>query len=223
LPRHPDGYLPVFVGDLADRGPDSPAVLKLATRLVAAGLALFAPGNHDDKLFRYLKGSNVTRTHGLDRTIAQLEALPEAEWKQLTSDVLAYLATAPTHLVLDDGKLVVAHAGIRSEWIGQHHASVKSFTLYGDVRGFEPGTNKPIRHDWASEYAGAAFVAYGHTPSPVLDWHEDAATGRRFVSLPIVNGRLISTRVACSVAPDRAPLPGTGTVFGPGTGDLCGT
>lgn len=188
LPRHPDGYIPVFVGDLADRGPNSPAVLKLATRLVAAGLALFAPGNHDDKLFRFLKGANVTRTHGLDLTIAQWQALPESERNTLTADILTYLATAPTHLVLDDDKLVVAHAGIRDEWIGQHHASVKSFTLYGDVRGFEPGTNKPIRHDWASEYAGSAFITYGHTPAPVLDWQTDEATGRRYVNLPIVNG-----------------------------------
>ncbi len=188
LPRHPEGRIPVFVGDLADRGPDSPAVLKLACRLVAAGLALFAPGNHDDKLFRFLKGANVTRTHGLDLTIAQWDALPEAERNTLTTDILTYLATAPTHLVLDDGKLVVAHAGIRDEWIGQHHASVKSFTLYGDVRGFEPGTNKPIRHDWASEYVGQAFIAYGHTPSPVLNWQTDEATGRRYVRLPITNG-----------------------------------
>ncbi len=187
LPRHPDGRVPVFVGDLADRGPDSPAVLKLACHLVATGLALFAPGNHDDKLFRFLKGANVTRTHGLDLTIAQWDALPLAERDALTTDILTYLAPAPTHLVLDNGHLIVAHAGIREEWVGQHHASVKSFTLYGDVRGFEPGTNKPIRHDWAGEYVGAAFIAYGHTPRPDLDWQTDPETGRRFVAVPVVN------------------------------------
>lgn len=186
LPRHPDGRIPVFVGDLADRGPKSPMVLRLAARLVAAGLALFAPGNHDDKLFRYLNGSKVTHTHGLDLTIEQLNALGDKR-AELAADVLTYLATAPTHLVLDNGKLVVAHAGIRAEWIGEHHASVKAFTLYGDVRGFEPGTNKPLRHDWASEYDGAAFIAYGHTPAPMLNWTTDAATGRRFVAVPMVN------------------------------------
>ena len=187
LPRHGDGRVPVFVGDLADRGADSPAVLRLAARLVAAGLGLFAPGNHDDKLFRYLNGAKVTQTHGLDVTAAQLAALPAEECAALTGNVLTYLATAPTHLLLDGGKLVVAHAGIRAEWIGQHHAAVKSFTLYGDVRGFEPGTGKPIRHDWASEYVGAAFVAYGHTPAPVLTWATDAVTGRQYVDVPVVN------------------------------------
>lgn len=187
LPRHPAGYLPVFVGDLADRGPDAPGVLRLAARLVAAGAGLFTPGNHDDKLFRLLRGANVTRTHGLDLTEAQLAALPPANRETLTTDVLTYLAPAPTHLVLDEGKLIVAHAGIRPEMVGRHDAAVKSFTLYGDVRGFEPGSNKPIRYDWASEYAGGAFIAYGHTPAPRLLWQTDAATGRRFVAVPFVN------------------------------------
>lgn len=187
LPRHPAGRLPVFVGDLADRGPDSPAVLRLACRLVAAGLGLFAPGNHDDKLFRMLKGSKVSRTHGLDLTEAQLAELLPAERDRLTTEVLTYLAAAPSHLVLDEGRLVVAHAGIREEMIGQRDGAVKSFTLYGDVRGFEPGTNKPIRHDWAQEYRGNAFIAYGHTPKPTLDWEKDEATGRHFVAIPFVN------------------------------------
>ena len=170
LPRHPDGRIPVFVGDLADRGPNSVAVLQTATRMVAAGAALFAPGNHDDKLFRLLKGSNVQRTHGLDGTEKQLEALPAEERARLRDDILTYLSTAPTHLILDDGKLVIAHAGIREDLIGQTGGRVREFTLYGDVRGFEPGTNKPIRHDWAADYHGSALIAYGHTPQDELRW-----------------------------------------------------
>lgn len=170
LPRHPDGRIPVFVGDLADRGPNSVAVLQTVTRMVAAGAALFAPGNHDDKLFRLLRGSNVQRTHGLDGTENQLNALPDTERVQLRDDILTYLATAPTHLVLDGGQFIVAHAGIREDLIGHTGGRVREFTLYGDVRGFEPGTNKPIRHDWAADYHGPALIAYGHTPQDELRW-----------------------------------------------------
>ncbi|MGC4045997.1 MAG: metallophosphoesterase [Armatimonas sp.] len=46
-----EGRLQVFVGDLADRGPDSPGALRLAVELVAAQAGLFVPGNHDAKLF----------------------------------------------------------------------------------------------------------------------------------------------------------------------------
>jgi len=44
---HPEGRRLVFLGDLTDRGPDSPAVLALVQRLVDAGLAQCVLGNHD--------------------------------------------------------------------------------------------------------------------------------------------------------------------------------
>ena len=168
LPRHPGGRIPVFVGDLADRGPDSPHVLQTVSAMVASGLALFAPGNHDDKLFRMLKGNKVTRSHGLELTEAQMDALPLAEREALTTDILTYLAAAPPYLVLDEGRLIVAHAGMRTEFLGRTDGQVKQFTLYGDVRGFEPGTNKPIRYDWAGEYVEDALIAYGHTPQETV-------------------------------------------------------
>ena len=70
---HPDRRA-VFVGDLVDRGPDSPGVLRLVMGMVAAGTALSVPGNHEDKLLRALRGRNVKRRHGLETTLAQLEA-----------------------------------------------------------------------------------------------------------------------------------------------------
>ncbi len=163
LPVHPQGRIPVFVGDLTDRGPDSPKVLRLVVEMVAADRALFVPGNHDDKLFRMLKGNKVTRSHGLDLTEQQLKELPEVEQSALTTDTMTYLAGAPPYLILDEGKLVVAHAGIREEMIGRYDGQVRQFTLYGDVRGFEE-SGRPIRHDWAQEYEGSALIAYGHTP-----------------------------------------------------------
>jgi protein phosphatase len=163
MPVHPQGRIPVFVGDLTDRGPDSPKVLRLAVEMVASDRALFVPGNHDDKLFRMLKGNKVSRNNGLDLTEEQLNELSVSDRAALTTDVLTYLAAAPPYLVLDSGKLVVAHAGIRAEMIGRYDGQVRQFTLYGDVRGFEP-SGRPIRFDWAQEYEGSVLVAYGHTP-----------------------------------------------------------
>lgn len=190
LPVHPDGRIPVFVGDLADRGPDSPRVLRTAASLVAAGEALFAPGNHDDKLFRMLRGRNVTRSHGLDLTEKQLAALPAEARSALEGDILTYLAAAPPYLVLDGGRLVVAHAGIRENLIGQTGEHVREFTLYGDVRGFEPGANKPIRYDWAQEYAGSALIVYGHTPIPALSWARNDAGQPLHVEIPFRNNTI---------------------------------
>ena len=50
---HPDGRRLVFVGDLVDRGPDSPAVLRMVRELCAAGLAQCVAGNHELNLVRH--------------------------------------------------------------------------------------------------------------------------------------------------------------------------
>ncbi len=54
--RHPEGRTAVFVGDLVDRGPDSPGVLRRVMDMVASGDALCVPGNHENKLGRWLNG-----------------------------------------------------------------------------------------------------------------------------------------------------------------------
>jgi protein phosphatase len=56
---HPDGRKAVFAGDLVDRGPKTPEVLKLVMGMTAAGNAYCVPGNHDIKLMRWLSGKNV--------------------------------------------------------------------------------------------------------------------------------------------------------------------
>src|SRR5437868_7641315 len=69
----PDGRKAVFVGDLVDRGPKIPEVLRLVMRMVAEGTALCVPGNHDMKLMRKLKGRDVQMTHGLADSVQQLD------------------------------------------------------------------------------------------------------------------------------------------------------
>jgi protein phosphatase len=53
--RHPAGRRVIFLGDLVDRGPDTPGVLRLAMGMVAAGTALAVAGNHEVKLLRALR------------------------------------------------------------------------------------------------------------------------------------------------------------------------
>ena len=70
---HPEGRRAVFLGDLVDRGPDTPGVLRTVMGMVAAGSALCVPGNHDVKLMRKLRGRDVRVTHGLAESLEQLE------------------------------------------------------------------------------------------------------------------------------------------------------
>lgn len=161
----------VFVGDLVDRGPDSPGVLRLVMGMAAAGHALAVPGNHEDKLVRALRGAKVTLGHGLDKTLEQLEA----EGPEFTREVQDFARSLVSHLVLDEGKLVVAHAGLIEKYHGRASKRVRAFALYGQVSGEKDEYGLPVRYPWARDYRGAAAVLYGHTPVTEVAWINNTA------------------------------------------------
>jgi protein phosphatase len=163
---HPDGRRAVFLGDLVDRGPDTPGVLRLVMGMVAAGTALCVPGNHEDKLLRALRGRNVQISHGLAESLRQLEAEPES----FRREVEAFIDGLISHYVLDGGRLVVAHAGLSQRLQGRASARVRAFCLYGQTTGETDEYGLPVRYPWAREYRGSAMVLYGHTPVPVPEW-----------------------------------------------------
>ncbi|MGR6316545.1 polynucleotide kinase-phosphatase [Micromonospora soli] len=163
---HPAGRTAVFVGDLVDRGPDSPGVLRLVMGMVAAGHAICVPGNHEQKLLRKLRGRDVRLTHGLAETMAQLEAEPES----FVAETAAFIDGLVSHYVLDGGRLVVAHAGLKEAYHGRASGRVRSFALYGETTGETDEYGLPVRYPWARDYRGSAMVVYGHTPTPEPEW-----------------------------------------------------
>jgi polynucleotide kinase-phosphatase len=163
---HPAGRQAVFVGDLVDRGPDTPGVLRLVMGMVKAGTALCVSGNHEAKLVRALGGANVTVSHGLAESLAQLTAVPD----DFRTAAAAFMDGLISHYVLDGGKLVVAHAGLKESYHGRASRRVRSFALYGDTTGETDEYGLPVRYPWAQEYRGRAMVAYGHTPVPQAEW-----------------------------------------------------
>ena len=162
----PDRRKAIFVGDLVDRGPGIPAVLRLVMNMVQDGSALVVPGNHDMKLMRKLKGRDVQLTHGLADSVQQLEKEPPG-FKQT---VVEFLDDLVSHYVFDDGKLVVAHAGMKEEMQGRGSGKVRDFALYGETTGETDEYGLPVRYNWAAEYRGKAMVVYGHTPVAEPEW-----------------------------------------------------
>ncbi|HJQ40515.1 MAG TPA: polynucleotide kinase-phosphatase [Thermoanaerobaculia bacterium] len=159
--RHPHGRKAVFLGDLVDRGPKTPEVLELVMEMVARGDALAVPGNHDMKLMRAMNGKNVKLTHGLAESLEQLgQRTPE-----FRAGVVAFIDSLVSHYVLDDGKLVVAHAGMKQELQGRGSGAVRQFALFGETTGETDDYGLPVRYNWAADYRGRALVVYGHTPA----------------------------------------------------------
>ncbi len=164
--RHPDGRRAVYVGDLVDRGPDTPGVLRLVMGMVAAGTAFCVAGNHEAKLLKALRGKNVKRSHGLDASMEQLDA----ETEEFRATAERFIDGLISHYVLDGGRLVVAHAGLIERYHGRASGRVREFCLYGQTTGETDEYGLPVRSPWATEYRGRAVVVYGHTPVPAAEW-----------------------------------------------------
>ena len=168
--HHPNGRKVIFLGDLVDRGPRILDTIVLVQNMIKAGQAFCVVGNHDDKLLRQIQGKNVKINHGLENSIAEIDALPTETKAETTEDIQDFLESLISHYVLDDGKLVVAHAGLKQELQGRGAGAVRAFAMYGETTGEIDEFGLPVRHNWAAEYRGQAMVVYGHTPVPEPVW-----------------------------------------------------
>ncbi len=162
----PEGRTAVFVGDFTDRGPDNIRTLLVVMAMVHAGTALAVPGNHDDKLMRALRGVQVKMTNGLDRTLQELTTAGE----EVRVPVREFLESLPSHLVLDEGRLIVAHAGLPQELHGTDSPQTRDIALFGTPTGQRDQYGIKILLDWAHNYHGDAVVVWGHLPVAEAVW-----------------------------------------------------
>ena len=171
---HPDGRKLVFVGDLVDRGPDSVGVLRVVLSWVEQGRALMVPGNHDEKLYRWLQGRAVKVQGGLATTVSEWQELTVPEERLLRERFMRAMDQAPPYLWLDGGRLLVSHAGLEEVDHGRVGDAVRAFCLFGKTTGkFIEGL--PERLDWAAEYQGAPAVVHGHVPVRLAQWRNEVA------------------------------------------------
>ncbi|QQK76923.1 bis(5'-nucleosyl)-tetraphosphatase PrpE [Salicibibacter cibarius] len=163
---HPKERKLVFIGDLTDRGPDSVNVIDDVAALVNDRIAYYIPGNHCDKLYRYFLGRPVQIQHGLETTVAELHALPQASYQRIRHTFMRLFEEAPLYLPLWKNEVVAAHAGIRKKDIGRTDKAARAFVLYGDVdRNGQRAGQLPKRRDWVlKEPNGFPWIVYGHTP-----------------------------------------------------------
>jgi len=200
----------ILVGDLVDRGPDTPGVLRLVMGMVAAGDAFCVPGNHENKLLRAMRGRNVQVSHGLAESLAQLEAEP-AEFR---AQVETFIDGLISHYVLDGGRLVVSHAGLIERYQGRASGRVREFCLYGQTTGETDEYGLPVRYPWANEYRGRAMVLYGHTPVPAPEWVNNTLCldtgcvfGGRLTALRYPEREIVSVPAATVYYEPARPFP----------------
>lgn len=114
-------------------------------------LTRYVPGNHCNKLYRFFKGNPVKLMHGLETTAAEYRRLPPQKQDHIRDLFMHLYERAPLYEILHNGELVVAHAGIKAEYIGKKPVGkVKQFVLYGDITGETAPDGRPVRRDWAA-------------------------------------------------------------------------
>lgn len=210
---HPEGRKALFLGDLVDRGTRILDTVKLVRNMVEAGTAFCVPGNHENKLLRKLRGKNVRVNHGLEQTLAEIEALPNEVREPFTKELQKFLDSLISHYLLDDGRLVVAHAGMKQEMQGRGSGAVREFALYGESTGEIDEFGLPVRYNWAGEYRGEAMVVYGHTPVPEAEWLNNTIDidtgcvfGGKLTALRYPEKELVSIPAACVYCEPVKPL-----------------
>ena len=164
--RHPEGRKAFFVGDITDRGPRNLDALRLVMGMCDEGSGRCVIGNHDFKLNKWLKGRNVSQMHGLDLTVAELEKTSVTFRKQVSE----FIWDLRSHAWLADGKLVIAHAGLKEEMHGRGSGQVRNFAMFGETTGEVDEFGLPVRLEWARDYRGEADIVFGHTPMAEAEW-----------------------------------------------------
>lgn len=163
---HPEERKVVFTGDIANRGPENLGTLALVMEMVAQNNAFYIPGNHCNKLYKHFLGHDVNEENGLEKTLDELQELPEEEQNRFKERFQDLYEMSPPYLIFDDGNLVVTHGGIRDEDIGKVNEEVAQFSLHGDTN--EQDTTEdgyPIRREWPLRHQGDELIVYGHSPT----------------------------------------------------------
>jgi protein phosphatase len=211
----PKGRLLAFVGDLVDRGPAAPEVLRLAMSMVQAGTALCVAGNRDVELVRAMRGRAVKVTRGMARTMKQLAAQPE----EIRIEVVRFLRGLPSHLLLDKGRLVIAHAGLKEALQGRNSTAARTFALRGETTGEKDVFGLPVRSNWAAAYRGKALVVHGHTPVAAPRWLNNTVNidtgcvyGGHLTALRYPERETISIPAKAIYYPPRRPFPANGAI-----------
>ncbi|HEX2116308.1 MAG TPA: metallophosphoesterase [Alphaproteobacteria bacterium] len=216
------GLAVLQLGDIIDRGPDSPGAMALMLDLAARGDGMQIAGNHCDKFYRLRQGRRVEiAKSGLAMTLQQLDRRPDGE--KLARRYADYVARLP--LWLGAGAFFFVHGAFHPEMRGRRSPTVAdrhrekrlaSLALFGETSGETMADGKPVRtYRWLDQVPSGLTVCIGHdvVSTSEIIVRESAAGGRvvhldlgpdrggRIGHLDIERERLLGTAQSRSAVP----------------------
>ena len=160
----------ISVGDIVDYGPHAKSTIHLARTIAVTMDAMFIEGNHDNKIYRYLKGNDVVVSHGMVSTIKDLESddTVKENFMFLYEQMKNYINIGDTYMT---------HAAFTSSfWDGDTDSKqAKRAYLYGEIDKNKPtveynGQDYPARtYDWADAVPSGKTVIVGHDRTPLTE------------------------------------------------------
>jgi protein phosphatase len=160
------------LGDLINRGPDSPGCMQLACDLHDAGWLDLNPGNHDERFLRWFKGEAVPiKPNGLGSTLAQLELL--ADRVAITRRFAHLLLRAP--LWSRFGRIYAVHAALHPEMLGRDgpmlgatalNSDLNRLALEGELRAEDDPERSALGRrsfNWLDDVPSGVTVLVGHS------------------------------------------------------------
>ena len=170
----------VFTGDLVDRGPDSPGVVRYARSLPNTVLV---QGNHEDKHRRYRKALLVdyNRAHKMNENSTNKGSPLEEITEALSKEDIEWLDSALPFYAIPEFNIKVIHGGVtpRMETFPETlddlallsnrdqkrlHRTMYVRTVDPDGRMVKLGEENDFCDFWAKVYDGRfGHIVYGHT------------------------------------------------------------
>jgi serine/threonine protein phosphatase 1 len=213
-PREEDTF--VFVGDLVDKGPESPEVVRFVRELSERHNVVLVEGNHEEKHRRFRK--HVAAENGVADTMKGAEEMRSIT-EALSAEDVAFLDTAVLFHRVDEHGVLVVHAGVTGD-MAEFPSSVeeaaamsnkkrKSLSKILRCRFLNAETGKFLSLGdntegdpfWAEVYDGRfGHVVFGHEPFMDGPRSFDHATG---VDTGAVFGGRLTALVLNTESPER--------------------
>lgn len=162
--RYGKNFVIFSVGDTIDRGDSNIETLIYTIDLAKQGKFFEVKSNHLDKFVRWLKGSKVNVSHGMQKTVDEFLSINKNLQDKLKQEIIEYYENLPLYYVVNDG-VVVVHAGIKDDFVGRADKQVKEFVLYGKTTGRYTEKGFPERLDWTKDRkvnSKSKKIVYGH-------------------------------------------------------------
>lgn len=155
----------VLVGDLVDRGPDSPGVVRFAREIGAVGVQ----GNHDNKFVRYHKHEHKKKFNRYYKNPMKFDAEKLATYNALSEEDHTWLRELPSCLPLWEYNACVVHAGcLPGKPVHEQHHKIHYYTRFLNKKTFKMASlgpdlkQPPETINWVEVYDGTIDVIYGH-------------------------------------------------------------